>query len=391
MSSITENNPFARLLARSAIGTELAERLRRTAAVDVVPTDAEIDAAAEHDYEAAASELAQAAIGELASANRRARRAVRAQDRRDAAAKATPPPPAPSGKAHRERERAERARAKLERASDRRYREGLERRSVDWAEPPTKRDSKGREWRTIPQRIWTMCKDIVSDTSGKAWRYWARQVRNKTALGAIRRAALLPSADGRTTRRSWADETARRMAALGLALVHLAKHTSRKGPFCLIVRGVSLTALCWLLGYPVSSTIKGDVARAAAAKVPHYNTLIGRHRGTSSDRERGTLGYLRCLEETGLIAQTQQAYTDPAPWEQSDVIVRPGMQPRRFNMNRYWVVGDASTTRNAKRKPELIELNQEGWRSLDERPRRHRERVLYTGKPREIGAPAAPS
>jgi hypothetical protein len=157
------------------------------------------------------------------------------------------------------------------------------------------------------------------------------------------------------------------------------------------VRGVPVAALRWLLGYPVSRTIIGDRARELAAKLPHWNTLIGRHRGRGSDRERGTLGYLRCLEATGLIAQTQQAYTDPAPWEQSDVIVRPGMTPRRFNMNRYWVTGDGNTTRNRTRKPELVELNREGWLALDEHPRRHRERVLYTEKPRENAPPPVPS
>lgn len=375
MTSVPQPASVARFLAQMSAGGRDVLRDR----VPGLPDDAALATLLE---ETEAAELAKAA--EKIADNRRQRRAVRAIERRQAAPKA-PEGPDPL---------ALKARAVRERSEDRRYREKLARRSADWVPAPTskrvKTDRQGREWRLIPQAVWTMCKDIVSDTSGKAWRYWARQVRNKAALGAIRRAALLPIGDGRT-RRSWADECARRIAALGLALVSLAKHTARKGPYSLIVRGIPVSALRWLLGYPVSQAVRGEAEREAAAKLPHWNTLIGRHRGNSSDRERGTLGYLRCLEATGLIAQTQQAYTDAAPWEQSDVYIRPGQPPRRFNMNRYWVTADGHSTRNAKRKPELIELNREGWASLDERPRRYRPRVLYTGKPAENAPVAAPS
>lgn len=376
MSSIADSAAFARLLARASNADALLASLRAAGAAEAVgaiPTDAEIDAAAE-------AQIAGQFAG-VFGGNRHGRRATRAVDSRSERPAATPPAA---------KTKAQAAAQALERSQDRRYRQALERRSADWTEAPTK-TVRGRPWRTIPQVVWVMSKDVVSDTSGRAWRYWARQIRNKAALGAIRRAALLPAADGVTTRRSWSDECARRIAALGLALVQLAKHTSRKGPFCLIVRGISINALRWLLGYPVSSSIRGAAAREAAAKLPFYTTLIGRHRGRDSSRERGTLGYLRCLEETGLIALTQQAYTDPAPWELSDVVIRPGHPPRRYNMNRYWVTGDAPSTRSKTRKPELVELNREGWRSLDERPRRQRSRVLYTKKPAESGPPAAPS
>jgi hypothetical protein len=321
---------------------------------------------------------------ESAPDNRRQRRFVRAVDRRSAREPVTPPDSTQLA-----------ARAARERTEDRRYRERLARRSADWCEAPAskrvKTDRQGRVWRLVPQSVWVMCKDVVSDTSGRAWRYWARQIRNKAALGAIRRAALLPIDGGSRTRRNWSDECARRIAALGLSLVSLAKHTDRKGPWCLIVKGIPVACLRWLLAYPVSRSIVGEAQREAAAKLPHWNTLIGRHRGYASDRERGTLGYLRCLEEAGLIAQTQQAYPNPAPWEQSDVICRPGMPARRFNMNRYWITSDASSTRHRTRKPELVELNREGWESLDEHPRRCRKRVLYTEKRAESGPSAAPS
>lgn len=307
--------------------------------------------------------------------NRAHRRAVRAVERRSARPKAPPSDDTQLA-----------ARAARERSDDRRYREKLERRSKEWAPPPeskrVKMDAHGKPWRLIPQAIWNMAKDIVSDTSGAAWRYWSRQFRNKAALGAIRRAALIPWEGGNETRRSWADECARRIAALGLALVALAKHTDRKGRFCTIVRGIPLTALRWLLGYPVSRSIEGEEARERAAKLPHWNTLIGRHRGRDSKLERGTLGYLRALEVTGLIARTDQTYDDPAEWE----VGREG-----FKMNRYWVTGDAPTTRS--RKPELVQLNREGWRAIDERPQRWRppNRVDVYGKNPGNRAPEPPS
>lgn len=379
MASVPQPPSVARFLAQLGAGARDVLRDRHAAAGITLPDDSELAAAVEARE---AAELAK--LADSAPDNRRNRRAVRAVERRSA----REPLAAPDTLALK-------AKAARERSEDRRYREKLARRAADWVGPPVskrvKTDRKGREWRLIPQAVWNMAKDVVSDTSGRAWRYWARQVRNKAALGAIRRAALLPI-DGSNgqTRRNWSDECARRIAALGLALVALAKHTARKGPWSLIVRGIPVAALRWLLGYPVSQAVRGEAQREAAAKLPHWNTLIGRHRGRDSDRERGTLGYLRCLEESGLIS-TQQAYTDPAPWEQSDVIVRPGMPGRRFNMNRYWLTADGHSTRNRERKPELIELNREGWASLDEHPRRHRSRVLYTRKPRENAVPAAPS
>lgn len=374
MDSVTQPPSTARFLA--LLPQAARETLRDR--VPGLPDDAELSQLVDATE---AAEVAQARA--TVPDNRRQRRAVRAVERRSDREPVSPPDTL-----------VLKARAARERSEDRKHREKLARASADWVGPPVskrvKTDRKGREWRLIPQSVWVMCKDIVSDTSGRAWRYWARQTRNKAALGAIRRAALLPTADG-VPRRSFADECTRRIAALGLALVNLAKHTSRKGPFCMIVRGIPVAALRWLLGYPVSQAVRGEAEREAAARLPHYNTLIGRHRGTGSDRERGTLGYLRCLEETGLIALTQQAYTDPAPWEQSEIVFRAGMQPRRFNMNRYWITGDASSTRNKVRKPELVELNREGWASLDEHPVRHRSRVLYTRKARENAPPAAPS
>ena len=283
---------------------------------------------------------------------RRGKRALRAIERRSDRPKATPPLPAK--KATRDKLRA----AARENA---RYRERLERQAENWQAPPIREDATGKQWRDIPTPVWVMAKDLVSCTSSAAWRYHASKVRNKTALGAIRRAALLPYGDGSKTRRTWSDVTARRIAALGLAMLALAKHTHRKGPWEHEVRGIGVSALRWLLAYPIGREPKSSrgrpTYRAERARRPARSTLVGHHRGLRSDPMRGQIGYLRALEHAGFCV-SQQHYPNAAPWE----VGRDGWQ-----LNRYRVVGDVST-RNARRRPELVELNREGWRSLSEQP-----------------------
>lgn len=270
------------------------------------------------------------------SGNRRAKRAVAAAGRRSARPSATPPAAANA---------AERASLEKERAGDRRYREKLEGRAKEWSKQPgIRKDTRGKQWRDCPQQVWVQSKDIVSCTSGKAWRYHAARCRNKTYLGALRRAAFLPYDDGTgACRRSFADEAARRILALGLALYSFATQTSRRGPWGMIVRGIPVALLQNLLAYPDGS------------RVPHRNTLTGHHRGVHSRLEAGELGLLRALEACGAIARTQQWYPNAAPWE----VGREGYQ-----LNRYWLVSDPPS--KGEKRAELIELNREGWRSLFE-------------------------
>ena len=266
---------------------------------------------------------------------RRERRAVRAAEGRSVRTEAAP------------RTAVERAKLAAERAGDRRYREGLDKRSRDW--DGMRYDAQGKAWRAVPAEIWIACKDLGSCTSGQAWRYHAARVKNKAYLGAVRRAALLPYDDGTgRTRRGWGDEAARRVALLGIALYHLAAHTERKGAFSRVVRGIPVAALQELCAYPDGS------------KVPHRSTLTGHHRGVDSRAEAGELGYLRMLEWAGAIS-AQQWYPDAADWE----VGREGYQ-----INRYWLLGDPPP--NGPRRVELIELVRDGWRALTEHAQRWR-------------------
>jgi hypothetical protein len=349
VSNIAQNQLHAGFLANSG----LANRLRKLADPPPVPTDAEIAAAlaqVEGDIER-----------EWGGGSRRARRATASAERRS-----TEAPPTP----RRKLTRAELKRREHERTQDRAYAAALERRSVDWKPTPVKRDESGKEWRTVPREVWRMCQDLVSNTSSAAWRYWARRCSNKPALGAIRRAALLPRANGSTCGRTFGSERARRIAALGLALVQLGVHTARKGPWRHVVRGIPVALMQELLTYP-------DGTRR-----PHENTIIGHHRGLGSEHDRGQAGYLRALEATGLVS-SQQWYPEAADWECGRLLTFKDGKSRRAQINRYWLIGDPPMKAN---DPALLELEREGWRSLDEHPVSVPRRDT-----RPAAVPAAPS
>ncbi len=186
----------------------------------------------------------------------------------------------------------------------------------------------------------------------------------EAAVGAIWRAAFEPydADDPGITRRNFSDDRARCLLALGYSLAALAKHTSRKGPWGKVVRGIPLTAFQWLLSYP-------DGSRA-----PFRTTLTGRHRGPDSRSEGGQLGYLRTLEQSGLIARSQQWYPDAAAWElgpERTVLIRGVLTQVAFQMNRYWLVTD-TPPRSGEHRDHVIELIRQGWECLDALPKRWR-------------------
>jgi hypothetical protein len=193
--------------------------------------------------------------------------------------------------------------------------------------------------RLVPREIWAMCREIVGDASGHAARIWLGRQRNKVAVGAIRAAALEPLPDG-TTVRTWTDERARRIAALGLALVRLARPASRRGKWTGLVRGVTRGLLCRLLGSPWESD--------------RYPSL-GALRGTSHDGAR--IGYLDALERAGLCYRQQLPVSRVEPWE----IWRTRTGEARAS-NRYWVVGMIPTAPLADaEKQRLVALHHAGW------------------------------
>lgn len=290
------------------------------------------------------------ALGKLWEDTRPGRRAVNAAGKRSCA---------PKREARELTPKQERD-AAVERRRDRQYREKFEKRAQGWTRAP---DEKGRIYRNVEDDLWRTCKELRSNTSGAAWRYHAGKVRNKAALGATWRAAFGPYADSpEHTRRGFADDRARALLTLGYALTVLAKHPSRSGSGEKIVKGIPVECLQWLLAYPDGSNR------------PHRNTLTGRHRGPDSRPDGGDLGYLRALEQAGLIVSARQWYHDPADWElgpERDVVIRGVACKVAFPMNRYWVVGQ-TPPRYGNRREDVIALIREGWEALQALPRRWR-------------------
>lgn len=194
--------------------------------------------------------------------------------------------------------------------------------------------------RAIPLRVWTMCLQITADATGRAARVHLRQLKNRTAAGAILSAALQPPelpghiphapewaqpepepADA--PRRSWASLRTRRIAALGLALTHLAGPTRRRGPWGGLVMGIPRGAFCKLLRDPYDP----DHDRGT----PAITTVFGTHRrGAAADSAQ--VGYFVALRSAGLAYRQQLPAHEASPYEVQG--------PSGHATNRYWIASD---------------------------------------------------
>jgi hypothetical protein len=133
-------------------------------------------------------------------------------------------------------------------------------------------------------------------------------------------------------------------------MLMFAKHTARKGPWSHVVRGIPVAVMQALCTYPDGS------------RMPCQNTIIGHHRGLSSELERGQLGYLRALEAVGFM-RSQRFYPDAADWETGRLVTCKDGRSFRAKISRYWLIGDPPMK---AQDPELMALEREGWLALDE-------------------------
>jgi hypothetical protein len=231
--------------------------------------------------------------------------------------------------------------------------------------------------RLIPKDTFVASRLRMGDLSGFAIRAAFRRCRNKVAIGAIRNAALVPDEHGRA-RYTWADERARAVATLGLALLELSIPTARVGTWGAIVRGIPRGALCALLSTPWEP----DKPKSVSA-------LVGTHRPDGS-LQNGNIGYLRALIEAGFCYRQQLPAADVKRFEKC--------WPSGYPSNRYWIVGDTPTSPlSDETKRRLLALHAFGREA-------HRERLQRARKaPRQLagadiaaraaaaaGAPAAP-
>ena len=172
--------------------------------------------------------------------------------------------------------------------------------------------------RVIPFAVWLMCAQVIADRSGRAARLYLSRLRNRPAAGSILRASIAPELGAH--RRSWSDLRTRRIAALGLALVHLAAPTRRRDQWGGgIVRGIARGALCALLRDPLDRR---------PSSTPSVSALVGVHRADAAP-EGGQVGYLRALAAAGLT------YRQQLPAHE---VGRDELGPSGWALNRYWIV-----------------------------------------------------
>lgn len=211
--------------------------------------------------------------------------------------------------------------------------------------------------KVIPRPVWVMCWHIIADGDGDAARHYLSRCRNKSAAGALRRAA---TADGR---RPWTSITARRIAAIGLAEYALSESTQRLGRWRRIVRGVLQKALIALITPPGTGT------------GPHLQTMRGRGAWNGSYRN-GTLGYLQALKDAGFHTYQQLPADQVAPWER--VATPRGV----FAICRYWIVGNNPfDAENPEHRRQIVELAAAELAELEAERRRRLDGDQVDGDP----------
>lgn len=220
--------------------------------------------------------------------------------------------------------------------------------------------------RVIPFKLWLLCAMVIADRSGRAARVELAKLKNRPAAGAILRASIAPELGAE--RRSWSDLRTRRIAALGLAIVHLADPTRRRDQWGGgLVRGIPRGALCALLRDPLDP-------RSSAT--PSISALVGVHRpGATADT--GQVGYLNALAAAGLLYRQQLPACEAG---------RDEVGPSGWAMNRYWVVTSAWEL-----AAEWARETFAGWLELAQRDASELRRAVF-GAPRAgPSARAAPA
>lgn len=200
-----------------------------------------------------------------------------------------------------------------------------------------------RDCAIIPRSVWVRVSALLADGSSRAVRIHLKQLRNKVLAGAIRHAALCGG------KYPWSHPRARAVAALGIALLALAKRTRRRGRWEFLIKGIPQGALLALLRNPWT----GDR--------PSRGALSGTHR-TGVDWESGQVGWLRALEGAGALYCQQIPAAEAEPCEL--------LGPSGYATNRIWLVTDTPTAPlDDDDKRELLELHAAGLSFAGEVPR----------------------
>lgn len=225
----------------------------------------------------------------------------------------------------------------------------------------------------IPTRVWVATQHILADPSGRAARIWFGRMRNRIAVGAIRQAALVPDGAG-GSRYTWADQRARRIAALGIALLMMGcRLKGRYGRWGAQVRGLTRGALSALLRDP-----------HAPERRPSLSAISGTHR-EGATLETGQIGYLRALEAAGFC------FCHQLPTERAEPDEIWHTSRGDFTSNRYWIVNASPVVAgdDAEMRRALLDLLDAGFEAETETPRLSPDRITAASRG-AFGRPQAP-
>ena len=236
------------------------------------------------------------------------------------------PPPAPRARPGRQRKRSpDSRRARAERVDKARARA---RRKDSALLAKLEREIRARGGhavglRVVRSHVWSMCSHILADRSGRAGRLYLRRCPNKPFVGAVMRAAFgeLDTAGRPRGRVAWCDMRARRIVAVGLAMLAISKRSHRAGQWNACVLGIPRGAFCALLADPYETR--------AGKGTPATTTLYGTHKPDAT-AETGQVGYIVALREAGAL------YRQQLPKGQG-LLCETGY-PSGYPPNRYWLL-----------------------------------------------------
>jgi hypothetical protein len=177
----------------------------------------------------------------------------------------------------------------------------------------------------VPLWVWIMSGIVVADQSGHAAIIYLSRCKNRTAAAVIEQAALC--LDGPKARRFTA-ERSRRIAAIGLALVHLAHYRESQGSWRGVVWGIPQSWMVACLRNQAKRVGTDDYGRPIY-ETPTRSALIGYH-SQAANPWNGQAGYLRVLEWAGLF----ECYRPS--WERALPVEKLG---EHGTLNRYIIVG----------------------------------------------------
>lgn len=192
-----------------------------------------------------------------------------------------------------------------------------------------------------PVGVWRMCWQVRGDATGGAARVWLKRTRDRAQVAAIIRAALWDgheppegNADAlpEVGARSWAQDHVRCIAAIGLALAHMAERTRRRGKWNGLVKGFGQGFFAALLHDPFDQrpAPPGTYANGLPKKrpgTPHTKTIFGK-------RSDDDAGYLHTLIRAGLLHMPQQLRAEYVSAAEKN-------GPSGHSYSRYWIVTSA--------------------------------------------------